>query len=393
MLMLSFEIGRLILALASLGLGLLVWTRAHSLKVWMLSLGGTEFGHYFAVVPLAVLLTGSWSLLSGAVSVVALSALVVLLAPAFWARRISAGLPAALEKAFGRTAPSFRFSWRRLFFGRAIPPVSFETLIYDEAHGLRLNFYRSLSKKPPCVIVLHTGGWGNGAPEEFLKFNDHIAREGYAVAALQYRLAPRWKWPATYEDVRQAVTYLRERAVELGIDASRFVLLGRSAGGQIAEAAAYLGNDPAIRGCIAFYAPTDMTFSYRLGFENDILESPKLLRNYLGGSPDEVPAIYREASPRLNVHPNVPPTLLLHGRRDSLVWYRQSKRLANALKKVNAPHYYLEFPWATHAFDYNHHGPAGQLAKYAIDYFLDLVTQPTSIDPEADQQQKGKDRA
>jgi len=393
MLSLFFEIGRLVLALASLGLSLLVWTRAHSLKVWMLSLGGTEFGHFFAVVPLAVVLTGSWALLSGVGTLMALVSIVLLLTPAFWARRLSAGLPEALQNAFGRKAAPFRFSWRRLFFGRMIPPVTFETFIYDEEHGLRLNFYRSVSERPsPCVLVLHTGGWGNGAPEEFLKFNDHIAREGYAVAALQYRLAPRWKWPATHEDVRQAMKYLKGRGAELGIDASRFVLLGRSAGGQIAEAAAYLGNDPAIRGCIAFYAPTDMTFSYWLGHENDILESPKLLRNYLGGSPDEVPEVYREASPRLNVHAQVPPTLLLHGRRDSLVWYRQSKRLANALKKAGAKHYYLEFPWATHAFDYNHHGPAGQLSKYAVDYFLGMVTKPPTVDPDADQQQEGKDR-
>jgi dipeptidyl aminopeptidase/acylaminoacyl peptidase len=115
-------------------------------------------------------------------------------------------------------------------------------------------------------------------------------------------------------------------------------------------------------------------FSYRLGREDDILKSPLLLRNFLGGKPSEKPDAYRDASPILNVTPETPPMLLLHGLRDSLVWYRQSERFSKALSRVGVRHLYIAFPWATHAFDYNHHGPGGQLAKYAVDYFLNLVT-------------------
>lgn len=384
-----FEIGRLVLALLCLALSLLPWRRSYSLKVWMLSLGATEFGHYFSIIPLLVVLTGSFQPFSLIASLVAFVSLAFFMAPTIWAWRMSVALPEYLQRALGRRWIPLRFSWKRLFFGKAVPPVSFETFIYDKEHGLRLNFYRSASKNAsPCVLVLHTGGWGNGAPEEFLTFNDHIAHEGFAVAALQYRPAPKWKWPSQYDDVRTAMDYLMTHSEALGIDPSQFVLLGRSAGGQIAEAVAYREQDPAIRGCIAFYAPTDMKFSYRLGYEEDILKSPSLLRSYLGGAPEEQPAAYLNASPRLNVHPQAPPTLLLHGRRDSLVWYRQSKRLSNALQRVGVAHYYLEFPWATHAFDYNHHGPAGQLSKYAVDYFLNVVTKKTAIDPDRQEEQE-----
>lgn len=372
---LILEIARLLAALACLGVALTPWRRTHSLKIWMLSLGATEFGHWFAFAPLTIAVLGSWHPLSVVGTVVAVLALGIFLIPSVWAAIMAGSLAARLSAAFGPMAEPCRFSWWRLLFGSGIRPIKMRTFIYNETHGLRLNFYPSASPHPsPCVIVLHTGGWGNGAPEEFLAFNDHIANEGYAVAALQYRLAPAAKWPATYEDVRTAMAWLRDQSKELGIDITRFVLLGRSAGGQIAEAAAYLGHDPAIRGCIAFYAPADMRFSYRLGREDDILKSPQLLRNYLGGTPDEQRENYREASPILNVHPHTPPTLLLHGVRDSLVWYRQSERLSKVLKEKRVRHLYLAFPWATHAFDYNHHGPAGQLSQYAVDYFLRVVT-------------------
>jgi len=76
----------------------------------------------------------------------------------------------------------------------------------------------------------------------------------------------------------------------------------------------------------------------------------------------------------LLVQPNSPPTLLLHGARDELVWVRQSRRLAAVLQRKQARYLYLEFPWATHAFDFNFNGPGGQISRYAVLNFLKNVT-------------------
>ena len=48
--------------------------------------------------------------------------------------------------------------------------------------------------------------------------------------------------------------------------------------------------------------------------------------------------------------------------------------IAARLKELRVPHYYLQLPWATHGFDFNPDGPAGQLTDYAIDRFLTVVT-------------------
>src|SRR6185437_2536684 len=97
-----------------------------------------------------------------------------------------------------------------------------------------------------------------------------LAGRGYAVADISYRLAPGAVWPAQRDDVLAAIAGLRGAAGRLGIDPDRIVVFGRSAGGQIAEAAAYWARDPGLRGVAAFYAPADMNFAYAFGREDDI---------------------------------------------------------------------------------------------------------------------------
>jgi acetyl esterase/lipase len=138
------------------------------------------------------------------------------------------------------------------------------------------------------------------------------------------------------------------------------VLFGRSAGGQIASAVGYGANDPAIRGVVSFYAPHDMFFAYTYAVEDDLLKSPNLMRQYLGGPPAAAKANYESASGHQKVKAGSPPTLLVHGTIDTLVWYRHSERLTAR--------------WATHAFEFNQAGPGGQLAGYALEHFLAAVT-------------------
>ena len=154
--------------------------------------------------------------------------------------------------------------------------------------------------------------------------------------------------------------YLQGHASDLGIDGKKIVLMGRSSGGQIAEAVAYGKRDAAIRGVIGFYTPADMNYAIKYAKPNDILNSDKLLRQYLGGGPEEAQKNYDSASGIDFVKEESPPTLLLHGAQDELVWVQQSRRLNKQLEKVGAKHFYIELPWATHGFDSNFNGPGGQ---------------------------------
>ncbi|MEY5009734.1 MAG: hypothetical protein RLZZ253_873, partial [Verrucomicrobiota bacterium] len=133
---------------------------------------------------------------------------------------------------------------------------------------------------------------------------------------------------------------------------------------------AYGLGHPAIRGVIAFYAPADLFFARQFARSDDVLNSLKLLRDYLGGDPEQVPEAYRSSSAIGLATPKSPPTLLLHGTRDELVWVLQSRRLHAHLQKIGAQSHFLELPWATHAFDFNPHGPGGQISTWAVEGFL-----------------------
>ena len=68
-----------------------------------------------------------------------------------------------------------------------------------------------------------------------------------------------------------------------------------------------------------------------------------------------------------------PPTLLLHGENDTLVWFRHSVRLEARLEHAGVRCVLVGLPWATHAFEFNLSGPGGQLTTYALERFLAAV--------------------
>lgn len=375
------------LALVLLVLGLLTVRPSPDWSPWKLAVLAGEFGHWLAVLAL-VLVAAAWvgpgrsRPLAVAITVAGAAGGALLLVPTLQARRLARELPATLETTWGagpRAAPAFSLAG---FLASDPAPVPVTTL--SPGRELPVDFYAPVpppATPAPCVIVVHGGGWDSGDRKQLPKLNHWLARRGFAVAAVSYRLAPQHRWPAQRIDVEAAIAFLKSRAASLAIDPARLVLLGRSAGGQIAEVVAYTANDPAIRGVVALYAPSDLYFGYVNTHEDDMLHSPALMRQFLGGPPEAVRAQYESASALNFVTPRSPPTLLLHGRNDALAWHRHSERLAARLAEQGVPHVYVALPWATHGFDFNLHGPGGQLTTYALEWFLRAVTAPPAGAP------------
>ena len=372
----------ILLAASLCGVSCLTWKRAPSLVLWKLAIVVGELGHLLVLIP--ILLGGmalrtahfpTWGL-SMAV-VLHLLTTVNLLIPSLRGAKLAKSLPQALAAAFGPAALGREpWSWRRAFLAapsRAITRP--ETINYvSSGETLCLDLFRARSGgAAPCVIVIHGGGWDNGERTQFEAFSAYLAERGYAVASLQYRLAPRWTWPAQRDDVLAAIAYLQENAAAFGVDPHRVVLLGRSAGGQIAESVAYAGSAKGVRGVIAFYAPADLHFAWKHTPGADLLDCFRLMRQYTGGTPETKPAVFDDASPLFSVSARSVPTLIAHGQCDPLVWHRQSVRLAARLRELGVPVYFLDLPWGTHAFDFFFQGPGGQLSTYAIEWFLEVT--------------------
>jgi len=377
---LRFTIATFILAAVTLAFAATTLVGAPTLLIWTISIAATEYGHLFALA------AGFLGLVVLFVAPLPLRNVPRILAS--WIFFISAGLlisPAiesgSAAKQLSRWVETPHFSFREAFFPTREEPVPFKRIEFqrpDQSPGL-IYFYPAqvpAGTAAPVVIVVHGGSWKSGDPLQLPELNSVLARRGYAVASVDYRLLPEAKWPTQKNDVLAAIQYLRDHATDYAIDPSRLVLLGRSAGGQIAETVAL---DPpeelklAIVGCIAFYSPADMSFAYQFGREDDLASTRPLLREYLGGTPESSPKTYREASGYDFVDPTSPPVLLMHGRHDNLVWFKQSLRLTEEIQKIRGTVYFLDLPWATHGFDYNIHGPSGQLSTQAVLGFLKKV--------------------
>ena len=353
---------------------------------WKLAIIAAEYGYWF-VLPVLGLAGAAWlgapDSLRPITLICCLLALAGFLRPVWAARRLAATLARDLPAAFGGGPAPLQLNLVRLFRVGGPPPTARQTEVFARPDGqeLKLDFYRPAGAPEtgaaprPCVVVIHGGGWEGGDRAQLAWWNPRLVARGYAVAAISYRLAPRWIWPAQRDDVLAALAFLKDRAGPLGIDPGRLVLFGRSAGGQLATAVGYGAGDPAIRGVIALYAPHDMPFTWSVSREDDALNSARLMRQYFGGAPEgERRAHFDAASGQGLARPGSPPTLLLHGTADTLSWYRHSERLAARLQELGVPHHFLRLPWATHGFDFNPDGPGGQLADHAIGQFLATVT-------------------
>lgn len=375
---------------------------ARSYRAWWVALFATELGHWWAGVAVAWSGAAVWmaarchSLLlargqstawpvegaglaaSVAAAGLAATSAALFLRPVFSAWRMSREVDARLGSVFGAGEASW--SWARLWrWPTAAEAVAAETA---DAEGRTVDIYRArpagtcnpMGDTPagtgaggaPCVVLVHGGGWDGGDRTELAGLNRWLAARGVAVAAFDYRLAPEFPWPAQAEDLRVVIKWIRANAARFGVDPDRITLLGRSAGGQIAVAAAYGERLPGVRAVVALYACHDMEFVWSIRSEHDALNSHRLMTQFLGGGPEGREALYRGASGEKLAHPGAPPTLLIHGALDELVWCRHSERLAAALAEAGAPHVFVKLPWATHAGEANLHGPSGQLITAAV---------------------------
>ena len=85
------------------------------------------------------------------------------------------------------------------------------------------------------IVWIHGGGWNAGTPEDFDYMGQCIGKEGYRFISIGYRLSTQKKYPAQIEDVcagyNHAVTYLKEK----GIDTSKIIICGPSAGAHLSS--------------------------------------------------------------------------------------------------------------------------------------------------------------
>ncbi|MFJ6153417.1 alpha/beta hydrolase family protein [Micromonospora profundi] len=210
----------------------------------------------------------------------------------------------------------------------------------DQWGDLRLPSSPS-AEAAPVAVLLHGGFWRSVWGADLMDaVAIDLAGRGYASWNMEYRRPDRHGWEATTEDVAAGVAALRDLAGDGLLDADRVVILGHSAGGQLAlRVAADLAAGER--------APVSVALVVSLAGVLDLTEGERrnlgdgAITEALGGSPATAPRRYAESDPMLRLPIRVP-ALLVQGTEDSLDLVDANRRYAEAARSAGDDVRYLE---------------------------------------------------
>jgi acetyl esterase/lipase len=215
---------------------------------------------------------------------------------------------------------------------------------YVNGQYLSLDIYKAKGADPhPLVIWIHGGGWKYG-DKAWMLFLRHITQYGFDIASLEYRLSGRAKYPAQYEDCRDAFNFLEANAGKYAFQRNNFFLGGASAGGHLVALLGLREGRDRVNAVFAQYPPTDL-----LGFKNQD-RTRGYLPELLGGSVNTHRALARDGSPVDYVTRRAPPFLFIHGEKDQLVPIDQSRKLDAELRAAGVESRLVVIPGAGHGF-------------------------------------------
>jgi acetyl esterase/lipase len=242
----------------------------------------------------------------------------------------------------------------------------------------------------PAILWLHGGALIFGSRERIHPAQrDLYLAAGYAVVAADYRLAPETRLSEIVGDVRDTIGWIRgDGGTRFRLDPNRLAVIGHSAGGYLALMAGCVVR-PSPQALVAFYGYGDIVGGWYARPDPFYCQQPlvpqdeayaavgghpisgvsgeddaRRFRFYLycrqhglwprevaGDDPNTEPHAFEPYCPVRNVALGYPPTLLLHGDRDTDVPYEQSSRMAAELARAGIDHDLVTIPGGEHGFD------------------------------------------
>ena len=194
----------------------------------------------------------------------------------------------------------------------------------------------------PAVMMIHGGFWRSRYD---LTHAGHLCaalkKAGLATWNLEYRRVgnPGGGWPETFEDITSGFLFLKQISAKYQLNEKKFVVMGHSAGGQLALCLG--GHQKSVRGVLSLAGVVDLHQAWDLHLSNDAVVE------FLGGTPVEVPEHYHEASPAEVVMPHLVQRLI-HGVKDDIVPITLSRHYRDEKKKRGEDVELTDLPNADH---------------------------------------------
>lgn len=197
------------------------------------------------------------------------------------------------------------------------------------------------------LLLIHGGGWMMGDKAEFTGGIAQVQASlpDYAVFNINYRLYANGnnKHPAQEDDIKAAYQFILNMRSKAQLS-DKIVIAGTSAGAHLAMLQAYK-NSAALKpkAVVNLYGPTDLA---RLFNEN--ASAAKTFTPIVGATPQQDPELFRQISPISFVDKNSPPTIILHGAKDNLVYVSQATALKKKLDAYSVPNEIIIYPNSGH---------------------------------------------
>ncbi len=270
-------------------------------------------------------------------------------------RAIETMSPAQIQAANARPIPP----WQAGIFLGARPDLP--RVVDRELPGRHGNipirlYYPHTGDRLPLVVFFHGGGWVTGTLETHDVMCRTLARAANAiVAAVDYRLAPQYRFPIPLEDCYDATVWLARHRLDLGAADGSLGVAGDSAGGNLAAGVCLLARDcsgPPIDYQVLIYPAVDATLScdsHRRLAEAPLLR-PAAMRFFIDAHARKAADIYNPFfSPLLARDPsNLPPALVLTAEYDPL--HDEGEAYGRKLQVAGVPVEWIDYPGMVHGF-------------------------------------------
>jgi acetyl esterase/lipase len=221
--------------------------------------------------------------------------------------------------------------------------------VYKTVGGteLRLHVFSppaAAGKPAPAVLFFFGGAWTSGTVMQSVPQAKHLARRGMVALIADYRVFGRHR-TSPFEavaDAKSAIRWVRTQASKLGVDPSRIVSAGGSAGGHIALGAAVFDTLDESGQQTTVSSVPDVLVLFNPAVDTSH-ETPAVLK-------ERFLARGRELSPLHHIRRGLPPTLILHGKADATVPYADVVRFCAESRELGNQCVVIGYEGAPHGF-------------------------------------------
>lgn len=238
----------------------------------------------------------------------------------------------------------------------------FNDLVYNKIADRELHldaYFYTEKKKNPAVIMIHGGGWRSGNKSHMQVMAQEIASKGFSCFPIEYRLSLEAKYPNAIFDVKNAIKFIKDNAKKFNVDPNKIVVLGCSAGGQMAALIGTTNNDvtfedPKFKSKSSSKVNAIINIDGILAFKHPESQEGEMASFWLQGSYEENPENWHNASALSHTDKNTPPVLFInssfdrfHAGRDDMIAILNQNKIYSEVKTIkDSPHSFWFFqPW------------------------------------------------